>query len=406
MRTLSTILFTSVSKPKGDMMPTVKLSLQTTAVMVGILISTISASLAQTVFQRTYGGNIDDRGYSIQQTSDGGYIIAGITNSFGAGNYDVYLIKTNSLGDTLWTHTYGGDIDDWGYSVQQTSDGGYIVAGHTSSFGAGPYDVYLIKTNSLGDTLWTRTYGGDFIDWGYSVQQTSDGGYIITGYNYSFADVTDVYLIKTNSVGDTIWTRTYGGTSYDVGYSVQQTSGGGYIIAGYTSSFGAGNYDVYLIKTNSVGDTLWTHTYGGTANDVGLSVQQTSDGGYIIAGITNSFRTGNYDVYLIKTNSNGVSTGVTVNNLREIPSGFVLQQNYPNPFNPSTTIRYQLSTHSHVTLKVYDVLGREVSTLVNGVEEPGYKAVKWDASRFPSGVYYYRLQVGKYIDTKKLLLLR
>jgi hypothetical protein len=267
-----------------------------------ILLFIISISFAQQKWTRTYGGADYDFGYSVRQTSDGGYIIAGYTYSFGAGATDVYLIKSDSLGDTLWTKTYGGMNLDEGYSVQQTLDGGYIIVGYTNSFGAGIYDFYLIKTDSTGDTLWTRTYGGTNEYFGYSVQQTSDGGYIIVGY---IDFVWDVYLIKTNASGDTLWTRIYDGTNEYFGYSVQQTSDGGYIIAGGIYYIGPGVDDVYLIKTDSTGDTLWTRTYGGTGNDCGLSVQQTLDGGYIIVGYTNSFGAGNYDFYLIKTDSTG-----------------------------------------------------------------------------------------------------
>jgi len=155
---------------------------------------------------------------------------------------------------TSWWKTYGGTASDAGRSVQQTSDGGYVIAGRTGSFGAGDDDVYLIKTSASGDTLWTRSYGGTDSDRGYSVQQTSDGGYIIAGLTESFgAGQADVYLIKTDASGDTLWTRTYGGTEYDLGCSVQQTADGGYIVAGYTRSYGAGNCDVYLIKTDSLG---------------------------------------------------------------------------------------------------------------------------------------------------------
>ena len=262
-------------------------------------------ALGDTQWTRTYGGADIDEGFSVQQTSDGGYIVAGLTWSFSAGLQDVYLIKTNASGDTQWTRNYGGTVNDWGYSVQQTSDGGYIVTGWTGSFGAGSADIYLIKTNASGDTLWTRTYGGAQYDEGNSVQQTSDGGYIVAGYTYSFgAGSYDVYLIKTNASGDTQWTRTYGGTNDDEGFSARQTTDGGYIVAGYTGSFGAGG-DVYLIKTNASGDTQWTRTYGGTGGDEGYWVRQTSDGGYIVAGWTGSFGAGNYDVYLVKTDSLG-----------------------------------------------------------------------------------------------------
>ena len=259
-----------------------------------------------TLWTRTYGGTGYDLGYSVQQTTDGGYVIAGYARSFGAGNGDVYLIKTNGSGDSLWTRTYGGTSEDRARSVQQTADGGYIVAGHTYSFGAGSYDVYLIRTNAQGDTLWTRTYGGTSVDQGYSVQQTADGGYVIAGYTFSYgAGNADVYLVKTDASGDTLWTRTYGGASYDYVRSVQPTTDGGYIIAGNTESYGVGSRDVYLVKTDASGDTLWTRTCGGSSRDDGQSVQPTTDGGLIIAGHTESFGTGGSDVYLIKMNAQG-----------------------------------------------------------------------------------------------------
>jgi hypothetical protein len=260
-------------------------------------------SFGDILWTRTYGETGNDYGYSVQWTSDGGYIVAGKYNAGGSTNR-VYLIKTNASGDTLWTKTYeGGAYENAGYSVQQTSDGGYIVAGYTDSI-ANSDQVFLIKTNATGDILWTRTYGGTDQDFGYSVQQTSDTGYIVAGTTASFGNLWKVYLIKTNASGDTLWTRVYGGTGQDEGRSVQQTSDGGYIIAGFSSSFGAGMYDVYLIKTSATGDTLWTRTYGGMDEDYGYSVQQTQEGGYIVAGTTTSF--GNlWKVYLIKTNTRG-----------------------------------------------------------------------------------------------------
>jgi len=169
----------------------------------------------QSIFQKTYGGGLNDLGWAVEQTNDGGYIVAGSAESFGAGAADFYLIKTDANGDTLWTRTYGGGGDDFGRAVEQTTDGGYIVAGYTTSFGAGVEDVYLIKTDTNGDTLWTKTYGGAGDDRGWAVEQTTDGGYIVAGGTLSFgAGGNDVYLIKTDANGDTLWTRTYGGSSF------------------------------------------------------------------------------------------------------------------------------------------------------------------------------------------------
>jgi hypothetical protein len=270
------------------------------------LCTTLPAFAQHSLWSRTYGGSDDEVGLSVQQTADGGYIEAGWTSSFGASGWPVYLVKTNSIGDTLWSRTYGGDSWDVGVSAQQTADGGYIVAGVTYSFGADEGNIYLMRTDSAGETLWTRLYGGTEYEWGGSVQQTLDGGYIVTGETESFgAGGTDVYLIKTDSLGDTLWTRTYGGADQDCGYSVQQTTDGGYVVAGVTASFGAGSGDVYLVKTNSFGDTLWTRTYGGSEPDEGYHVEHTTDGGYVVVGWTGSFGAGNDDAYLIKTDSTG-----------------------------------------------------------------------------------------------------
>ncbi len=263
-------------------------------------------SHAVITFEKTYGGGDRDIAYSVQQTLDGGYIITGGTISFGAGHWDVYLIKTDSLGGMLWTRTYGGVGLDGGRSVRQTKDRGYIIVGQTESLGAGKADVYLIKTDSSGDTIWTRTYGGSGTDYGMGVQQTRNGGYIIAGYTESFgAGEFDVYVIRTNSLGQVLWSKVYGDFNRDMGFSVEQTSDGGYIVGGLTYSFGSGRADVYLIKTDASGDTVWTRTYGGPYADVGFSVEETSDRGYIIAGYTDSFGSGGSDVYVIKTDSSG-----------------------------------------------------------------------------------------------------
>ena len=266
------------------------------------LVKTDSAGNLQ--WEKTFGGSNFEHGRSVQQTSDGGYIIAGETYSYGAGSYDVYLVKTDSAGNLQWEKTFGGSDYDVGYSVQQTSDGGYIIAGYTYSYGAGSCDVYLVKTNSAGNLQWQKTFGGADVDWGLSVQQTSDGGYVIAGYTYSYgAGSTDFYLVKTDSAGNLQWQKTFGGADADGGYSVRQTSDGGYIIAGWTRSYST-DYDVYLVKTDSAGNLQWQKTFSERDSDVGHSVQQTSDGGYIIAGLT-SYDAGSRDVYLVKTDSAG-----------------------------------------------------------------------------------------------------
>ncbi len=188
----------------------------------------------------------------------------------------------------------------------ETSEGGYALAGDTSSFGAGDMDFWLVKTDSDGNEQWNQTYGGADLDSANSMIQTGDGGYAIAGHTSSFGGGgPDFWLVKTDSNGNMHWNQTYGGTNYDFAYSVVQTGDGGYAIAGHTESFGVGAYDLWLVKTDSDGNEEWNQTYGGTDSDSAYSMVQTSSGGYAIAGSTNSFGAGDMDFWLVKTDSNG-----------------------------------------------------------------------------------------------------
>jgi hypothetical protein len=267
---------------------------------------------SQNTFQLTLGGAQEEFAYSFQQTNDNGYIVAGRTFSFGTGGWECYMSRFNSNGDTLWTKTYGNVLYDELQDVDTTSDGGFIAVGHTTTT---DWDgnVYLIKTNANGIVQWSKEYGGSigFSDKGYSVSETSDGGFIITGTTESFGSGgDDVYVLKVNAFGSLQWTTTIGSAGtvsvMDAGREVQETNDGGFIVVGYTSAVDINFSDVYLVKLNAAGVVQWKKTYGGSSYDIGYTVQQTSDNGFIIAATTNSYGAGNWDAYLIKTDVNGV----------------------------------------------------------------------------------------------------
>jgi len=313
------------------------------------------------IWSRTFGGVGDEFVTSVQQTSDDGYIMVGITSSYGAGGRDLWMIKTDAKGNKQWDKAFGGSWDDGGISVRQTRDGGYIATGATGSYGPsvvwliktdargnkqwdktldfegevvgqmstgssvlqtsdGGYivagdsskeSVLLIKTDAQGNKLWDRIFGGLATD-GASVNantrllQTSDGGYIIDSYNsQNGAGGMDIWLIKTDATGNEIWSKTLGGRGDDFGTTIQQTSDGGYIMTGHTSSYGAGGMDLWLIKTDATGNEIWSKTFGGRGDDFGTTVRQTSDGGYIMTGRTSSYGAGGMDLWLIKTDASG-----------------------------------------------------------------------------------------------------
>ncbi len=258
-------------------------------------------------WSKTFGGNSDDEGTSVRQTQDGGYIITGYTASFGSGLKDVYIIKTDSLGNEQWFRFFGGANDEEGYSVRELPGGGYIIAAATSSSTMGSRDGFLIKLTSTGSAVWTRLYGGLSTDGFRSVEVTQSGGYILTGWTASdgAGALGKAWLVLTDSSGAIIFNKNFGGTSADRGYHALETRDGGYIMAGYTASIGAGNDDMYLVKTDAVGNLAWQKTFGGTGRDYGHSLCQTQDDGFLITGYTLSTGAGGDDVWLVKTTPDG-----------------------------------------------------------------------------------------------------
>jgi predicted secreted protein len=259
-----------------------------------------------TEWAQTFGGIDPDVARSLIQTSDGGYLIGGDTESLGAGNKDFWLVKVDSAGNHEWNQTYGGLNADILFSLAATSDGGYILAGRTRSFGAGSADAWLVKIDASGNHEWNQTYGGPRIDVAHAVIQTTDGGYAIAGFTTSFgADGKDLWLVKTNSSGNLEWRKQHGGLGDEDSRGIIETIDGGYALAGFTTSFGAGGEDFWLVKVDSAGNHEWNQTYGGPNNDLVFSIVAVDDGGYALAGRTQSFGAGLRDFWLVKVDSAG-----------------------------------------------------------------------------------------------------
>ena len=294
------------------------------------------------IWTKSIGGNNSDYARAIKPTNDGGFILAGYTNSFGSGGYDVLLVKINASGSIQWAKTVGGLSDEYAYSVIQTFDGGYITVGRTSSFGAGINDVYVTRWDINGNLIWTKTIGGTQNELAYSVLQTTDNSFLIVGWTSSFGSgSSDVYIIKINDSGNLIWTKTIGGANEEGASTIIQTSDGGYAIVGGTKSYGAGDNDIYLIKLDLNANVQWIKTLGANGPDGGASVIQLNNEHYFVTGITSSFGLGNYDAYIIKTTNQGdaccsASASGTISSGGVLNSGGI--ENIPslieNTFNP------------------------------------------------------------------------
>lgn len=272
-----------------------------------LAVSDVSAEDEGSGYQRVHGGPEVERGIHLDLVEDGGTIAVGSTRSYGAGAEDIYLVRTDAEGDALWAHTFGGEDEDFGWSVVETSDG-FAVAGFTQSFGKGENDFYLLKISADGDEEWSKTFGGEGNDRCWSLIQTGDGGFLLAGETTSTgAGEEDVWLLKTDPEGTMLWSRSYGGAQSDRCFSVVEADDGGYVLAGQTYSEGAGDRDAYVLKTSADGELEWSKTYGGEASDVAHCVVATSDGAFMVTGYTTSFATAGDDPYLIKIDAEGNS---------------------------------------------------------------------------------------------------
>jgi len=417
-------------------------------------------TIGNCIWARAAGTVIEDFGTGISADSDGysyltgsfkGIATFGTIQIVGYGGSDVFIAKYDPSGSCVWVKKAGGDSFDEGAGISTDASGNsYITAyySYTGTFGTiqlvsyGGLDIFLAKYDSTGNCLWAKNAGGTLDDYGFNVSIDTNGNSYITGafedeatfgttqlISYGFSDM---FIAKYDSDGNFLWAKNGGGSSFDRGNSIStDLKGNSYVIGNFweTANFGTleltsiGLYDIFIANYDSSGNCIWVENAGGTFNDFGFGISTSRVGNNYITGcfedsaafgaITlNGF--GAYDIFIATISS--TSSSIEPMSLYLIPSEMQLYQNYPNPFNPSTKIKYSVSSIQKVTLKVYDLLGREVATLVNEEKPAGDYEVEFDISNalggisakggYASGVYFYQLRAGDLIETKKMLLLK
>ncbi len=349
------------------------------------------SSLGIIEWQKALGGSSVEEGFSIQQTADGGYILCGYTFSTngavttGPGGW---IVKINSTGTIQWQKSIGNFMN----CIQQTTDGGYIAAGYSNG-PLGNTDYHIVKLDNLGTIQWQNYYGGTSSDAAYYIQQTTDGGYIVAGEsNSSNTDVTqnngsyDYWVLKLNSLGDLQWQKALGGSSFDYGKSIQQTTDGGFIVCGKINSNNGlvtgnhGDEDYWVVKLDNSGSVVWQKALGGLGTDWAQSIQQTTDGGYIVAGTTGSssgdvtIQYGDRDFWVVKLNPDNLSS-TDFSNANRVTI-------FPNP----TKDFFKLSNYENIKkIEIYDLNGKKL-LFKNDFEDE-----KISIQNFSKGIYSIKI---------------
>ena len=360
------------------------------------------------VWHKTYGGDGTDYGWDIHALPDGNFVVSGTTDSYGNGGEDVWVLKINQNGDTLWTATFGGTGEDQGRGIAVDDSGKIYISAKSYSLFAP--DMYMIKLNENGEAAWLKTFSSS--GWTEGYDACYDGKEVIfAGYGYWGGVYShDMLWIKMDAKGDTIRTGHVGGSDNDYAFGVNPTDDGGLILVGKSISFG--NYWQGLIsKVDAKGKMEWQSAFDGDNEDIFWKVYQTDDHGYLAVGHSNSTADGNMDVFVVKTDSSGAVTSIEDHG-KPVAQDFRLRQNYPNPFNPTTTIPVDMKKAGRVRIDIYNAAGAKVATLGSQRLNRGHGYFKWSGKNFqgqelPSGVYIYRLSVdGKFYGSRKMILLR
>ncbi len=364
-----------------------------------------SSAFAQQTFEGHYGNQKLDVAYSAAATSDGGYIITGLTQSMVDSNGDIVVIKVSAHGDTTWSHTYGGPFLEGGNFVMQTADGNYMVSGHTQDFGAQDCDAFLLKLDQYGNNMWIKTYGGDSDDISESVVELPGGGYVIGGMTASYGNVgvsmnRHLYFIKTNSTGDTIWTKVYAGSGVEECYSIAAMQDGGFLAACWTTSWGNSLGDGWLVRLNSIGDTLWTRFYKNGADTRLYKILPTMDNGFILAGYTTAAGDLNTGL-IVKLDANGneiwkktfgnSSASVILHDVTQLPTGNFMFTG--SSFTTTTTGNVYILTTDANGNKLTDQLCGGTNSWANTIAAQGNNSylVAGSAAKYgdPDGDLYF-----------------
>ncbi len=271
-----------------------------------ITINNNTATAQVKTFKKSFGGTNADYGHSLAATNDGGFIITGLTLSYGDTLGDIDLIKTDGNGNQLWSHIISGPKLEGGNSIVQTNDGGFFLICHTESYGNGDCDSWAIKMDDQGTIQWSNLYGGIADDVGEDGIETSTGNFLVTGIVRTWDYTGNVYLIKYNATGDTLWTNVYNEHSGEIGMKIVEAKDGGYIVSCLITTNSASAPDIWVFKTDIDGNVVWSNTYGGSGIDEAYGLVATADGGCIVAGSSTGFGSGDQDAYMFKLNSNGI----------------------------------------------------------------------------------------------------
>jgi len=360
------------------------------------IIAKISSD-GDSLWMRHYGGLLAKLNSSVPNGSGGVYVAGTTSDSARFGSYDGYLVNIDEDGEELWHRVYGGRSTDWFRDMVRTSDGGFAFAGETLSFG-NSLQFYLVKTDSTGEEEWSATYGDSLAEVGFKLIQTSDDGYALGGWIYQEAVglTTDMMIVRVDAEGNEMWTRRFGHEMFSERCNdLIQTGDGGFVLAGQTGR----TADIYLIRTDEFGDTLWTTTYNVERSEECYTIIHLEDDSYILTG-----HTSRNNMFMLRTEPDPANAVWEVN--PAFPSMFIVNPAYPNPFNSTTSIAYNLPAPERVTVKIFDLSGRKVATLVDGRLNAGNHHVYWNGLNTPSGIYVCRMEAGSFTKSIKLALVR